>query len=112
MARDYASRLRAAFALVDDFIASGATLVEAAEALVERGARSVWAAATHGLFSGEAVERLTASPIERVIVTDTVETQPVPLGRKVEIVSVAPLFAEAIRRIHARESISVLFGNG
>jgi ribose-phosphate pyrophosphokinase len=46
-----------------------------------------------------------------VIVTDTVETQPVPLGRKVEIVSVAPLFAEAIRRIHARESISVLFGN-
>ena len=140
MARDYASRLHAGFALadkarpghgeevefldligdvsnrdavlVDDFIASGATLVEAAEALVERGARSVWAAATHGLFSGEAVERLTASPIERVIVTDTVETQPVPLGRKVEIVSVAPLFAEAIRRIHARESISVLFGNG
>jgi ribose-phosphate pyrophosphokinase len=139
MAREYASRLGAGFALadkarpghgekvefldligdvsgrdavlVDDFIATGGTLIEAAEALVERGARSVWAAATHGLFSGDAAERLTASPIERVFVTDTVETQPVPLGPKVQVVSVALLFAEAIRRIHARESISVLFEN-
>jgi ribose-phosphate pyrophosphokinase len=137
MARDYASRLDAGFALadkarpghgeevefldligdvsgrdaviVDDFVASGGTLIEAAEALMERGARSVFAAATHALFSGNAAERLAASPIERVIVTDTVETQPVPLGPKVQVVSVAPLFAEAIRRIHARESISVLF---
>jgi ribose-phosphate pyrophosphokinase len=140
MAREYASRLGAGFALadkarpghgeevefldligdvsgrdavlVDDFIATGGTLIEAAEALVERGARSVWAAATHGLFSGQAAERLTESPIERVIVTDTVETQPVPLVPKVQVVSVAALFAEAIRRIHARESISLLFENG
>ena len=95
--------------LVDDFIASGGTLVEVATMLLDRGARSVCAAATHGLFSGNAVERLDASPIERVIVTDTVESQPVPLGAKVQVVSVAPLFAEAIRRIHDRESISVLF---
>jgi ribose-phosphate pyrophosphokinase len=140
MARRYASRLGAGFALVDkarpghgeevevtdligdvsgreavivdDFIASGGTLIEAASKLVERGATSVWAAATHGLFSGDAAERLAASPIEAVIVTDTVETQPVRLGSKVEVVSVAPLFAEAIRRIHARESVSVLFEDG
>jgi ribose-phosphate pyrophosphokinase len=95
--------------LVDDFIASGGTLFEAAERLVERGARSVIAAATHGLFSGDAAAKLAASPIERVIVTDTVENQPQPLGAKVEVVSVAGLFAEAIKRVHGRESISVLF---
>ena len=75
--------------LVDDFIASGGTLVEAAERLVERGARSVIAASTHAVFSGDAAAKIAASPIERVIVTDTVENQPHPLGGKVEVVSVA-----------------------
>jgi ribose-phosphate pyrophosphokinase len=55
------------------------------------------------------MERLERSPIERLIVTDSVETQPVELSEKVTVVSVAPLFAEAIGRIHRRESISVLF---
>ena len=55
------------------------------------------------------MERLDASPIERLIITDSIETQPVRLSRKVTVVSVAPLFAEAIGRIHRRESISVLF---
>jgi ribose-phosphate pyrophosphokinase len=95
--------------LVDDFVATGGTLVEAAGQLVERGARSVIAAATHGVFSGDAAAKIAASPIERVIVTDTVENQPEPLGAKVEVVSVAGLFAEAIKRVHGRESISVLF---
>jgi ribose-phosphate pyrophosphokinase len=95
--------------LVDDFVATGGTLVEAAKQLVERGARSVIAAATHGVFSGDAAAKIAASPIERVIVTDTVENQPEPLGAKVEVVSVAGLFAEAIKRVHGRESISVLF---
>ena len=98
--------------LVDDFVASAGTLVEAAEKLVERGARSVVAAATHGMFSGNAAEILAASPIERVIVTDTVENHPRPPGDRVHVVSVARLFAEAIRRIHGRESISVLFSDG
>ena len=98
--------------LVDDFVASAGTLVEAAEKLVERGARSVWATASHGIFSGSAPSRLAASPIERVIVTDTVENHPAPPGERVQVVSVAPLFAEAIRRIHGRESISVLFRDG
>jgi ribose-phosphate pyrophosphokinase len=55
------------------------------------------------------MERLDSSPIERLIVTDSIETQPVQLSEKVTLVSVAPLFAEAIGRIHRRESISVLF---
>jgi ribose-phosphate pyrophosphokinase len=64
---------------------------------------------SHGLLAGDATERLEASPIERLFMTDSVETQPVPLSSKVEVVSVAGLFGEAIRRIARRESISVLF---
>jgi ribose-phosphate pyrophosphokinase len=95
--------------VVDDFTISAGTLVEAAEQLVARGARSVRAVVTHGVFAGDAMERLDASPIEQLIVTDSIETQPVKLSQKVRSVSVAPLFAEAINRIHHRESISVLF---
>jgi ribose-phosphate pyrophosphokinase len=95
--------------IVDDFTISGGTLAETAEQLVARGTSSVTAVVTHGVFAEPSMERVDASPIERLIVTDSIETQPVPLSRKVEVVSVAPLFAEAIRRIHRRESISVLF---
>ncbi|MCW2948740.1 MAG: ribose-phosphate pyrophosphokinae [Actinoallomurus sp.] len=95
--------------IVDDFTITAGTLVEVAECLVEHGARSVRAAVTHGVFTGKSMQRLDASPISRLYVTDTVENQPVSLSPKVETVSVAPLFAEAIRRIHHRESISVLF---
>jgi ribose-phosphate pyrophosphokinase len=95
--------------IVDDFTISAGTLVEAAEQVVARGARSVTAVVTHGVFSEGSMERLGASPIERLIMTDSIETQPVQLSPKVTVVSVAPLFAEAIGRIHRRESISVLF---
>src|SRR5438105_8482789 len=95
--------------VVDDFTISAGTLVEAAEQLVARGARSVTAVVTHGVFAAGSMERLDRSPIERLIVTDSIETQPVELSAKVTLVSVAPLFAEAIGRIHRRESISVLF---
>jgi ribose-phosphate pyrophosphokinase len=95
--------------VVDDFTISGGTLVEAAEQLVARGARSVTAAVTHGVFAEGSMERLERSPIERLIVTDSIETQPVKLSEKVTVVSVAPLLADAIGSIHRRESISVLF---
>jgi ribose-phosphate pyrophosphokinase len=95
--------------IVDDFTISAGTLVDAARVLIERGATSVYAAVSHGLLAGDAIERLEASPIERLFMTDSVETQPVPLSPKVEVVSVAGLFGEAIRRIAHRESISVLF---
>ena len=95
--------------IVDDFTISGGTLVEAAEKLVDRGATRVFAMVTHGVFSAGSMDRIDNSPIERLLVTDSIETQPTTLARKVEVVSVAPLFGEAIRRIHQRESISVLF---
>ena len=95
--------------IVDDFTISAGTLSNAATKLMERGAKSVYAAVSHGVFSEGSMERLERSPIERLLVTDSIETQPVPLSNKVEVVSVAPLFGEAIRRIHNRESISGLF---
>jgi ribose-phosphate pyrophosphokinase len=95
--------------IVDDFTISAGTLVEVAQCLVERGARSVHAAVTHGVFTDKSMPRLDASPITRLLVTDTVENQPVDLSEKVQIVSVAPLLAEAIRRIDRRESLSILF---
>ena len=95
--------------VVDDFTISAGTLTETAEQLVELGASSVSAVVTHGVLAEGSIERIDASPIQRLIVTDSIETQPVELPAKVEVVSVAPLLAEAIRRIHERESISVLF---
>jgi ribose-phosphate pyrophosphokinase len=95
--------------LVDDFTISAGTLVDAARVLVERGATEVYAAVSHALLTGPANERVDASPIRRLFTTDSVETQPAGLSGKVEVVSVAGLFAEAIRRIAARESVSVLF---
>jgi len=95
--------------VVDDFTISGGTLVEVAHALLAGGARDVYAAVTHGVLTADAVARIDASPLKRVLITDTVESQPVALPDKVEVASVAPLFAEAIRRIHHRESISAMF---
>jgi ribose-phosphate pyrophosphokinase len=95
--------------IVDDFTITAGTLVEVADCLMERGALSVHAAVSHGVFTGNSMERLDASPITKLLVTDSVENHPVDLSPKVQVVSVAPLFAEAIRRIHRRESVSVLF---
>jgi len=95
--------------IVDDFTISAGTLADASTKLLERGANAVYAAVTHGVFAEGSMERLDRSPIQRLLVTDSIETQPVVFSQKIEIVSVAPLFGEAIRRIHNRESISSLF---
>lgn len=95
--------------LVDDFVISGGTLVQAAIALKEFGANSVYAAVTHGVFADQTIEALDDSPIELLFVTNTVEPRTEVLSPKIEVVSVGPLLGEAIRRIHQRESISVLF---
>jgi ribose-phosphate pyrophosphokinase len=95
--------------IVDDFTVSGGTLCKVAERLVEAGAKSVCAAVTHGVFTEECMTCVDASPLRKLFTTDTVESSPVKMSRKVKVVSVAPLFAEAIRRIHTRQSISVLF---
>ena len=93
--------------VVDDFTISAGTLIEASRVLMERGATSVVAAVSQALLSAEACRRIDDSPIERIYTTDAV-----PIATetpKVEVVSVAGLFGEAIRRISRRESISVLF---
>jgi ribose-phosphate pyrophosphokinase len=95
--------------LVDDFTISMGTLAEAAGQLMAKGARSVTAAVSHGVFATGSMERLDASPIRKLFTTDTIETQPITFSEKVRVVSAAPLLAEAIRRIHHRESISGLF---
>jgi len=95
--------------IVDDFTVAGGTLVMVAEALKQRGATEICAAVTHGVFTQDCMARLDESPIDKLLVTDTIETQPVEPSRKVEVVTIAPLLAEAIRRIHTRQSISVLF---
>src|SRR6202167_4625615 len=82
--------------IVDDFTISAGTLVDAARVLVERGAASVYAAVSHGLLTESAMGLLEASPIERLFMTDSVETQPVAMSAKVEVISVAGLCGEAI----------------
>ena len=77
--------------------------------LIERGAKQVYAMVAHGVLSEGSVERIDASPIRKLFITDTVENQPVEFSEKLETVSVAPLFGEAIKRIHNRESISAMF---
>ncbi|MFN8494912.1 MAG: ribose-phosphate diphosphokinase [Caldilineaceae bacterium] len=95
--------------IVDDFTISGGTLVEASKRLLAQGAAAVYAAVTHAAFTPGSMEKISASPIQQVLVTDSIETQPVEFCEKIEVVSVAPLFGEAIRRIHNKESVSVLF---
>ena len=94
--------------IVDDLIDTAGTMVAAANMLINRGAKRVIACATHGVLSGPAIERLTNSPIEQVIITNTI-----PVGdkmfNKLKVVSVAPLLGEAIKRIHEEESVSSLF---
>jgi ribose-phosphate pyrophosphokinase len=95
--------------IVDDMISTGSTLVEAAEKLLERGAERVCATATHAIFAGNALELIEKSPIEKIVVTDTLPLAPEVRSVKVETLTVAPLLAEAIMRIHKDLSISALF---
>jgi ribose-phosphate pyrophosphokinase len=95
--------------VVDDFTITGGTLADVSEKLMDQGAKEVYAVVTHGVLVPGAVERIDRSPIKHLIITDTVENQPVTFSDKIEVVSVAPLFGEAIRRIHNRDSISEMF---
>jgi len=96
--------------ILDDMIDTAGTLTQAASALKEHGATRIYACATHGVLSGPAIDRINASAIEEVLITDTI-----PLAesgrdlRKIKVLTVAELLAEAIRRIHEDESVSSLF---
>ncbi len=96
--------------ILDDMIDTAGTLTQAAGALKQNGAESIYACATHGVLSGPAIDRINGSVIEEILLTDTI-----PLGEKgartskIKVLSVAPLLGEAIRRIHDDESVSSLF---
>jgi ribose-phosphate pyrophosphokinase len=136
MARAYAKRLSASLAIVDkrrprpdavemmnvigevdgknvvifdDIVSTGSTLVEAAKALKEAGARDIYAAATHGVLCGGAADRISESVVKELVVTDSIPHDPASLPPRIRVLSVAPLLAEAIRRIHDEESLSSLF---
>ena len=95
--------------LVDDLIATGSSLVEAARALEQAGAMAVYACVTHPVLSGPARSRIAASPLKELIVTNTIPLSEQTRHPKIKVLSVASLLSEAIRRIHYEESISSLF---
>lgn len=95
--------------LIDDMIDTAGTLTEAAAALMENGAVSVKAMATHGILSGPAIDRIGASVIEKVIITDTIDNTRLKDFAKLEILTVSGILATSIERIHNKESISSLF---
>ncbi len=96
--------------IIDDIVDSAGTLCNAAVALIEKGATSVSAYVTHGVLSGGAVARVTSSPMENLITTDSImATEAIRAARNIEQLSIAPLMAEAIRRISEETSVSSLF---
>lgn len=136
MARGFARRLKASFAIidkrrprpnasevmnvvgevkgktclvVDDMVDTAGTLSNAVVALCDRGAKAVYTAASHALLSGPAVERLSNAPLEELVVTNTINIPPERRFEKLRILSVAGLLANAIQYIHSNESVSALF---
>ncbi|MBB6733385.1 ribose-phosphate diphosphokinase [Cohnella zeiphila] len=95
--------------LIDDMIDTAGTICLAAEALREAGALDLYACCTHPVLSGTALAKLEASPIKEVVVTDTIPLRSPSASTKVRVLSVAPLIAEAVVRIHEQQSISKLF---
>jgi ribose-phosphate pyrophosphokinase len=96
--------------LVDDIIDSGGTLVNAADALLEKGAREVYAYVTHGVLSGGAVARIAASQLRELVLTDSIMPAPaVRVARNIRVISIAPLIGEAVQRTSKEESVSSLF---
>lgn len=96
--------------LVDDMIDTAGTMTASAEALLKVGAKEVYACATHGLFSGPARERIDASPLKKVVVANTVPIPEERMSEKVEVLSIASIFANTIASVFKDESVSELFG--
>ncbi len=95
--------------IVDDMVDTGGSLANAVEALKDRGAKTVYAAATHPILSGEAPSRLANSPLEQMIVTNTINVPDEKRSDRLEILSVADLLSKAIHHVHSNESVSKLF---
>ena len=95
--------------LFDDMIDTGGTLVNAAKALEEHGAKDIYVGCTHGVFSSDALQRIDDSPIKELVITNTVPLDGKQPAEKLKVLSVASLLGEAMRRIHNGESVSSLF---
>ena len=95
--------------IIDDEVDTAGTLTQAVCALHERGAREIYAAATHGVLSGQAIQRLEASPLRSLVLTDTLPFGPERTSEKLETLSLAPLLARAINNIHTGQSVGDLF---
>ncbi|KAL2126730.1 hypothetical protein VTI74DRAFT_337 [Chaetomium olivicolor] len=99
--------------LIDDLADTGNTITRAAKLLKKEGATTIYALLTHGVFSGDAISRIKASAIDKIVVTNSVpqDEHKALLGSKLDVLDISPIFAEAIRRVHHGESISVLFNH-
>jgi ribose-phosphate pyrophosphokinase len=95
--------------VIDDMVDTAGTLIQAVQALAREGARRIIACGVHPVLSGPAVDRIRASALEEVVVTNTIPVPPAKRAARVTVLSVAPLLGEAIRRIHSEESVSTLF---
>lgn len=93
----------------DDMVDTGGSMVQAADYLKERGALEIYGACTHGVLSGKAIELIENSPIQKMVVTDSIDQSRKPLTGKFEVISCASLIGETIRRIAEEESVSVMF---
>jgi len=98
--------------IVDDEIDRGSTLEEVVKLLLKSGGKGAMAAAVHGVFSGPAIERLGESPLEEIVITDTLPQPPEKRLDKIHTLTVAPLLGEAINRIHTGQSVGALFEQG
>ena len=97
--------------IIDDEIDTAGSLMEAVDALVADGAQAIYSCATHGVFSHDALQRIHSSPITEVIVTDTIPLPAQAIHDRITVLSIAPLFGEAIKRIHRGESVGALFSS-
>ncbi|HHT9109784.1 MAG TPA: ribose-phosphate diphosphokinase [Candidatus Brocadiaceae bacterium] len=97
--------------MIDDLIATGGSIAQAANVLKEKGAKDIYVGATHPVFCGAAIEKLAAAPIKEIIVTDTIplSEKASKLGNKIKVLSISGLLGDAIMRIHRHESVSSLF---
>ena len=96
--------------IVDDIIDSGGTIVNAAKALMDKGAKNVYVYITHAVLSGEAINKIEKSPIRKLITTDTIDnSKKIGKSKKIEIISLAPMISEAMKRIANSTSVSSLF---
>ena len=95
--------------ILDDLVDTAGSLIAAVAALKEKGAKQIYACCSHGLLSGQAVERIEESAISELVITDTIPLRGDIKSSKIKVISTAPMVGEAIKRIHFEQSISSLF---